>query len=467
MLKLNVNDYNDRILSDDLGISYREFRDVTYVEHPVSPIQKLNIFVPLAYYHQGTINGYTAKTAPIFMPNTVGGYMPGPRDFPGNAAFPNNSTTIVKAIEHGYVVISAGLRGRSLTDETKRFIGKAPAFLVDMKAAIRYVRHNQQLIPGNVEQIITNGTSAGGATSATVGTSGNAQFFEKYLQELGAANESDAIYAASCYCPIHNLEHADAAYEWEFNNITDWNRVQMVTPPHETTPPVFKKINGELTAEEKDNSKILKDEFVKYLNGLSLIDANGNRLSLNADGTGSFLEYVKDFIEQSAQKALDSGQKISADTGVHVDSGVVNGLDWDKYLQFITRMKGVPAFDDLKMQNPEPNLFGDGKTASKHFTKFSQSNSQVKSQLADSDLIKAINPLTYIKSADGQTAKYWRIRHGASDRDTSFAIPVILATLLRNAGFDVDFAMPWATPHSGDYDLRDLFTWIDKICAKN
>lgn len=112
-------------------------------------------------------------------------------------------------------------------------------------------------------------------------------------------------------------------------------------------------------------------------------------------------------------------------------------------------------------------MFGDGKTASKHFTKFSQSNSQVKSQLADSDLIKAINPLTYIKSADGQTAKYWRIRHGASDRDTSFAIPVILATLLRNAGFDVDFAMPWATPHSGDYDLRDLFTWIDKICAKN
>ena len=68
--------------------------------------------------------------------------------------------------------------------------------------------------------------------------------------------------------------------------------------------------------------------------------------------------------------------------------------------------------------------------------------------------------------AKPKSPKYWRIRHGASDRDTSFAIPVILATSLKNAGHKVDFAMPWDTPHSGDYDLRDLFTWIDRVCAE-
>lgn len=51
------------------------------------------------------------------------------------------------------------------------------------------------------------------------------------------------------------------------------------------------------------------------------------------------------------------------------------------------------------------------------------------------------------------TAKYWRIRHGSFDRDTSLAIPVILATMLENNGCDVDFHLPWGLPHSGDYDI--------------
>lgn len=49
---------------------------------------------------------------------------------------------------------------------------------------------------------------------------------------------------------------------------------------------------------------------------------------------------------------------------------------------------------------------------------------------------------------------------------TSFAIPVILATLLANQGKEVDFALPWGIPHSDDYDLDDLFAWIDQIIQK-
>ncbi len=52
---------------------------------------------------------------------------------------------------------------------------------------------------------------------------------------------------------------------------------------------------------------------------------------------------------------------------------------------------------------------------------------------------------------------------GAKDRDTSFLVPVNLATKLMNAGYDVDFFLPWNRPHSGDYNLDDLFRWIDAL----
>ncbi|MGL5894442.1 MAG: alpha/beta hydrolase, partial [Bacteroidales bacterium] len=60
-------------------------------------------------------------------------------------------------------------------------------------------------------------------------------------------------------------------------------------------------------------------------------------------------------------------------------------------------------------------------------------------------------------------AKHWYIRHGARDRDISFVMPINLATKLQNAGMNVNFALPWNRPHSGDYNLDDLFRWIDMV----
>ena len=102
----------------------------------------------------------------------------------------------------------------------------APACIVDLKAAVRYLRHNKNIIPGNVEKIISNGTSAGGALSALLGSTGNHPDYESYLKELGAADERDDIFAASCYCPITNLENADKAYEWEFCGINDYHKMK-------------------------------------------------------------------------------------------------------------------------------------------------------------------------------------------------------------------------------------------------
>ncbi|WP_235722525.1 hypothetical protein [Ligilactobacillus apodemi] len=167
---------------DERKVTYRAFENLWYCEKPVDPIQKLSIYVPEAYYHAEKIGPYDQHTAPIFMPNTVGGYLPGPIDEPGIDKRSKQANSIFQALEHGYVVVSVGVRGRTsgkkttdffvgskegdLGTETGKMVGRAPAFIVDYKAAIRYLRYLQGTIPGDTDRIITNGTSAGGALSA-------------------------------------------------------------------------------------------------------------------------------------------------------------------------------------------------------------------------------------------------------------------------------------------------------------
>lgn len=144
------------------AIQYYAARNIQYVQHPVAAIQVLNVFVPAAYLHGSSVNGYQRATAPILMPNTVGGYLPGPADDPQRVTWPTNAGTIQQALKRGYVVVAAGIRGRTTVDKSGQRVGQAPAFIVDMKAAIRYVKYNQGRLPGDANRIITNGTSAGG-----------------------------------------------------------------------------------------------------------------------------------------------------------------------------------------------------------------------------------------------------------------------------------------------------------------
>jgi len=44
-------------------------------------------------------------------------------------------------------------------------------------------------------------------------------------------------------------------------------------------------------------------------------------------------------------------------------------------------------------------------------------------------------------------------------------ISAMLTAKLREAGCEVDYHSPWNTPHAGDYDLDELFAWIDGICG--
>ena len=55
----------------------------------------------------------------------------------------------------------------------KVYTGRAPRGLLDLKAAVRYLRLFDKEMPGDAERIITDGTSAGGAMSSLLGAAGN------------------------------------------------------------------------------------------------------------------------------------------------------------------------------------------------------------------------------------------------------------------------------------------------------
>ena len=219
-------------------------------------------------------------------------------------------------------------------------------------------------------------------------------------------------------------------------------------------------IEGSLTAAEIQVSDQLKAEFPSYLNSLKLEDEKGNALTLDTQGNGSFKDYMKNVIVRSADKARKNGVSFEDKPWVKRSKEGVSDIDWEGYIHSEKRMKSPPAFDALNLSSGENNLFGTESVNNQHFTDYSMQHSSEKGQMADKHIIQLMNAMNYVDH--GKTA-YWRIRAGTSDRDTSHAISAMLAIKLRMAGKQVDYETPWGVPHSGDYDLDELFQWMDSI----
>ncbi|WP_394787156.1 subtype B tannase [Rhodoferax sp.] len=449
-----------QLVVDGQAFTVRAFENIVYVAQPVdTAYQAMNIYVPEAYFHGQAVGKFNAQTAPIFLPNQIGGYMPAKPGTPtGRMGPPGESaraSTIAVALSQGFVVASPGARGRTTAT------GKAPAAIVDLKAAVRYLRYNDQRMPGDAEKIISNGTSAGGAMSALLGASGNSPDYAPALAALGAADVRDDIFAVSAYCPITNLEHADSAYEWLFNGVNDYKKIEISMLDFNVQR---KEVAGNLAADQISLSGELKALFPSYLNSLALRGPQGQALVLDSAGNGSFKEYIRSLVIASAQTALNEGKDLSGLAWLSVQNGVVMGLDWDGYVRYAGRMKLPPAFDALDLGSGENQLFGTATVDKQHFTDFStQRNTASGASQADTHTVKMVNAMAYIGAPKSHTAGYWRIRHGTKDRDTSLAVPAMLATSLQNRGYAVDFALPWDRPHSGDYDLTELFAWMTRI----
>ena len=477
-------------MPDGRTIRYTAYEGLFFVGNVEdSTYQTMNVYVP---------EGATQQT-PIFLRTYVGGYMA------SAASRPKASDASGRALEEGYVVAIPGSRGRQSTVVATRsdkkagvkkgqtvYTGRAPKALLDLKAAVRYLRYFDQQMPGDAEKIITDGTSAGGAMSSLMGATGNNPAYEPMLAEMGAAPTRDDVFASVCFCPITDLDHADMAYEWLYNG-TDSRQ------------------NGDAQILAVSNE--LKAQFAAYIESLGLRTPDG--VPLTAD---NYLAYIKHELIRAAQVAKDAGAEIadslgfrfneeSAFDGPPLNGGMQMGkreaggrrpggkvppfagrgggaggkkageyiidLDMPTYLNYVVStqpLKTAPAFDtqgvlgqDASGENEE---FGDAKGSSVNFTAYSASKSGASLSADIAENVRLMNPMNFIGDAQTHVAPHWYIRHGARDRDTSFPIPLNLALKLQNVGKDVNFLLAWNRPHSGDYALDELFQWIRSIVSK-
>lgn len=477
-LQFDPNAGESRVMTmfDGCEVRYTAFERLYFVTNiEDSAYQFMNIYVP---------EGATEES-PIFLRTYVGGYMA------SAAGQPQAGDATGRALKEGYVVAIPGSRGRNSTvvapkaDKRKGikkgqtiYTGRAPAALLDLKAAIRYLRHFDDAIPGNAERIITDGTSAGGAMSSLMGATGNNPAYEPMLKAMGAAAERDDVFASVCYCPITDLDHADMAYEWLYN-ATD-SRQQG---------------NADVLAVSNE----LKAQFPAYLQQLNLHTADGTLLTAD-----NYLDYIKGELIRSAQIAKNAGADIPDSLGFTFSEEAgfgappINGgmkpqgdrpimkmrgggfskkageyiinLDMNKYLNYVVStqpLKTAPAFDTQGVvgQNAsgENEEFGDDNGSSVNFTEYS--SARVGLSLSPDVVANAalMNPMNFIGDGVSDVAPHWYIRHGARDRDTSFPVPINLALKLQNAGKDVNFLLSWNRPHSGDYALDELFQWLKSL----
>ena len=474
-LTFDINNYESMTGTvDNKEIKYRAFEYIPYVSNPIDIDQQyINIYIPEEYFNNGTVNGYNTQTAPIFMPNNVGGYMPSQPMAP--KVENNKPNSALYALSRGYVVASPATRGHTNKASDGNFIGKAPAVIVDLQAATAYLHANDATMPGNAKRIITNGTSAGGAVSLLQGATGNTSDYQPYLQALGAATASTDVYASSAYAPITNLDAADMAYEWSYNGITSFNKVTMGQGelPQANVggapAPMQRSVQRmNLTNDDVAYSDLLKSHFPDYVNNLQLRDRTGVILKLDKKGNGTFKQYVKSFIIDAANKAKSNGADLSRYSFLILDknTGLVKDIDWDAYNSFTSRSKAPGAFDSRANDSGENSLFGTSTSDTNHFTITAALHDTTPNNdvyVENAKIVTMMNPMNYLGSPSATNAKYYRIRYGTADSNTSVAIPLIVGTRAQNLGYSVDMATPFGVDHAGDYDLQDLFNWMDSI----
>ena len=437
---MDITAYDAQWLTDKEN-GCRKLEGVVTCAHAQRPdLQCINIYAPLN----------AGADAPIVLRNCVGGY---------SEAVPEKLDDFGKeCLAAGLVYVTAGARGKQTTDENGVFIGKSPAGLVDIKAAVRFLKHNASKFPGDAEKIISTGVSAGGAMSSLLGSTGNAPEYDKMLREIGAAMDvGDDIFAAQCYCPIIDLEHADAGYEWMFDGVHTYCGFDGQTRTLDDFSIAL--------------SRQLKGIYIEYFNSLGAKHPEtGEALTLSEDGHGG-----------TAHAYLTEVVKAAAKAG---------GSDWipqrpeDLHNGYLVRLKPCPSFDSITYNNPETQVFGCEDTDFVHFSpdaaravdavkeafpaQYAQHYAAYAWSKWDENVAvrrMLLNPFTFIGTQkQGVTAPHYRIRVGTKDAHTSFTMAMLLAVKLQNAGHqDVDYAMVWDQDHCAADVPGGFIGWVRRI----
>ena len=535
------------LIFDNAAWQYDEINDiywqvgVVYVSNPASlDYETLGIYVPGAYL-EASANGdgtytasvksdaqvgqFTAATAPYVLPVNTPGY---------NASQAPTwlADGIANYTQAGMIYLQPGIRGRDNTTDSQgqEVVGGAPWGVTDLKAAIRYVRYNKDVLPGDTDKIVSFGHSGGGAQSAILGASGDSTLYNPYLEALGAAMKdkegnpiSDAPYGTMTWSPITSLDYADAAYEWNLGQFADSNT----------------RAEGTFT---QALSQDLAKEYANYINQLGL-KHEGQALTLTESSEGiytqgSYATYLEGVVNQSLNNFLadtsfpytsdgagpgGSTESVTYETAqAYIDSlnaetqwvtydaaanrAKISSLaDFAKYVK--TASKSVPAFDALDRSLAENAVFGVADANELHFDQLvarllknnqakyesltdwnSQYVTDFESDLAKTDSLgKTIaerqdlyNPMFYLTSAYSgyQTSKpapHWRIRSGLSQGDTALTVETNLALALENQANgtvkSVDFATVWGqgntTAERTGHASANFIQWMQEIVAQD
>ena len=475
---------------------------IAYCANPAdASYENLGIYIPGAYMvgtengngtytceinPSGRVGAYTAETAPMVIPVNTPGYsaMAAPSGY--------DSSTAVYT-EAGFIYVHAGCRGRD---------AGAPAGVADLKAAIRYIRYNSDLIPGSTDRLFTFGMSGGGAQSALLGATGDSELYTPYLETIGAVSgNSDAVTGSMCWCPITDLDYADEAYEWNMG-----------------------VSRTGLSEEMQQISDGLAIAYAHYINELGLKDEAGNVLFLSesTEGiyqSGSYYEYLKEVIETSLNHFLEDitfpyTNQSSKPSGIALSDTYETAQDYIDALNadhvwiyynsiyntakiksvedFVAACKkaskSLGAFDQLDGGQIENTLFGYGDGKGAHFDAvlagLLKGTEYEGGYLEDLERVDALGntvagrlnmykPLYYLSQHyDGHktstVAPYWRIRTGINQSDTALSTEVNLALALRAYGVEVDFETVWGQGHVeaerwGD-STSNFIQWVHECC---
>ena len=476
-------------------IVYKEYRSLPYCTKPVDEdYHSLDILVPVS------VDGKELKTegAPIFFSTPSAGYtatpnkgvhpmggpggpgshadphgrgpggMPqpgepgGPPAHPGGPAGPGPDYIKNLCLMAGFTVIDPGVRGRNCEWENGdprgadgKYYGKAPAAMVDLKAAVRYVRHNKDLIPGNTDHMITYGGSAGGGLSCLLAASGDSPEYEKYLHELGAAKESDCVFASSSFSPVMNLDNADGAYEYE------WGHVLFDGGPFNKQEPVLV---------DQSMSKELKGIYAEYLSKCNLI-GHGEWGKLTVENLEPYMleEYLYDEFNRFMAKKSSEEQNeyLTQNPWIHAEK---NGYSFtfSDFAAHAGREKNLPAFDEFPLNNAETLVFGSKDVPARHFTDFAlqkaENDPSVEVDAELKHICRIFNPMWHVLQKNPGCAQHWWIRHGGVDGAISVPTVLNLATALENHGREVNARIIWDGGHCADDDPEGLVEWMCNIC---
>ena len=472
---------------------------IDYCEKPADEkYEKLSVFVPADYMDaadngDGTytcsvkkgakVGSYTSADAPIVLPVETPSYYAAEAltsDMPENAL--NYFLDKIKEYtSQGMVYIFPGCRG---IDEG------APSGVTDLKAAVRYIRYCDDELAGDANRIFAFGMSGGGAQATILGASGNSELYDPYLKEIGAVQGvSDKVAGVMAWCPITDLDTANAEYEW-----------------------MMGCTRKDRSAEENAISDELAKAFAEYINQAGFTDKDGNALTLteSKEGifqAGSYYDYIKGVIEGSLNHYLSDTVFDSPDLKNSYGSaqGYIDSLNKDK--KWVTYDKATNTavissiadfakacknasdnqfgFDTPQSEN---NLFGTGDGKGSHFDKIlgdilTKLNNDAAADFAedfkktdaqDSTLEQRVNmytPLYYLMEkregfGTSDVAEYWRIRTGIKQFNTSVTTEANLALALEHNSDvkNVDFETVWEKGHeeaerTGD-STENFIEWI-------